>query len=64
MLAGWANGQSIHALPDTGSDLYLMSLQYARERGYRINTDPKLRKSLEFVDGSTGETSGRVEGFR
>ena len=64
MLAGWANGQSILALPDTGSDICLMSLQYARERGYRIDTHPKHREMLEFVDGSTAETFGRVEGFQ
>jgi len=63
-LAGWANGQSILALPDTGSDVCLISLQYARERGYRIDTNPKHREMLEFVDGSTAETFGRVEGFR
>jgi hypothetical protein len=64
MLSGWANGQSILALPDTGSDICLMSLQYARERGYRVDTDPKHRQMLEFVDDSTAETFGRVEGFQ
>jgi hypothetical protein len=64
MLSGWANGQSILALPDTGSDICLMSLRYARERGYRVDTDPKHLQMLEFVDGSTAETSGRVEGFQ
>ena len=64
MLSGWANGQSILALPDTGSDICLMSLRYAQERGYRIDTDPKHRESLEFVNGSTAETCGRVEGFQ
>jgi hypothetical protein len=64
MLSGWANGQSILALPDTGSDICLMSLRYARERGYRIDTNPKHRELLEFVDGSTAETFGRVEGFQ
>jgi hypothetical protein len=64
MLSGWANGQSILALPDTGSDICLMSLRYARERGYRVDTDPKHRQMLEFVDGSTAETFGRVEGFQ
>ena len=64
MLSGWANGQSILALPDTGSDICLMSLRYAQERGYHIDTDLKHRKLLEFVDGSTAETFGRVEGFQ
>jgi hypothetical protein len=64
MLAGWANGQSVLALPDTGSDICLMSAQYARERGYRVDTDPRHRQLLEFVDGSTAETLGRVEGFQ
>jgi hypothetical protein len=64
MLSGWANGQSILALPDTGSDICLMSLRYARERGYRVDTDPIHRQMLEFVDGSTAGTFGRVEGFQ
>jgi hypothetical protein len=64
MLAGWANGQSILALPDTGSDVCLMSLQYAQERGYHVDSDPKHRQLLEFVDGGTAMTLGRVEGFK
>jgi hypothetical protein len=64
MLAGWANSQSALALPDTGSDICLVSAQYARERGYRVDTDPRHRQLLEFVDGSTAETLGRVEGFQ
>ena len=64
MLSGWANGQSVLALPDTGSDICLMSSRYARERGYRIDTNPEHRELLEFVDGSTAETFGRVEGFQ
>jgi hypothetical protein len=64
MLAGWANGRPVLALPDTGSDICLMSAQYARERGYRVDTDPRYRQLLEFVDGSTAETLGRVEGFQ
>lgn len=64
MLAGWADGESISALPDTGSDVCLMSLAYARARGYPINTDYEHCKQLEFVDGSTAETMGLVEGFQ
>jgi hypothetical protein len=63
MLAGWANGQSVLALPDTGSDICLMSLQYAQKRGYHIDTDPRHRELLQLVDGSKAETFGRVEGF-
>lgn len=64
MLAGWADGESTLALPDTGSDVCLMSLEYARARGYRIDTDYKHRKRMEFVDGSTAEALGRVEAFQ
>lgn len=64
MLAGWADGESTLALPDTGSDVCLMSLEYAKARGYRIDTDHKHRKRLEFVDGSTAEALGRVEAFQ
>lgn len=64
MLAGWADGEPTNALPDTGSDVCLMSLAYARARGYRINTDYEHRKQLEFVDGSTATTMGLVEGFQ
>jgi hypothetical protein len=64
MLAGWADGESTFALPDTGSDVCLMSLAYAKARGYRINTDYEHRKQLEFVDGSTAETMGLVEAFQ
>lgn len=64
MLAGWADGESTLALPDTGSDVCLMSLGYAKARGYRIDTDHKHRKRLEFIDGSTAEALGRVEAFQ
>jgi len=64
MLAGWADGESTLALPDTGSDVCPMSLKYAKARGYRIDTDHKHRKMLEFVDGSTAEALGRVEAFQ
>jgi hypothetical protein len=63
VLAGWANGQSVLTLPDTGSDICLMSLKYAQERGYHVDTDPRHRELLRLVDGSEAETFGRVEGF-
>lgn len=64
MLGGWADGDFTFALPDTGSDICLMSLAYANSKGYRINTNPKHRMGLEFVDGSTAEALGRVESFK
>lgn len=64
MLTGWADGESTLALPDTGSDICLMSPAYAKERGYRINTDHVHRRRVEFVDGSTTDTLGKVEAFQ
>lgn len=62
-LAGCANNQSVLALPDTGSDICLMSLEYAQARGYHIDRDEEHRKRLEFVDGSTADTLGLVDDF-
>jgi hypothetical protein len=62
-LAGIADGEHLLALPDTGADICLMSLQYAQARGYTIDPHDEHRRKLAFVDGSRAETIGRVEGF-
>jgi hypothetical protein len=62
-LAGFANGESVLAVPDTGSEICLISQEHAEKQGYRVDTRSHHRKRLEFVDGSIGVTLGLVEDF-
>jgi hypothetical protein len=57
---GSINGCTAAALPDTGSDVMLMSKQYAVERGLTlwVPTDNADRTCLEFADGSLANTYG------
>lgn len=64
MLAGWANGHPTLALPDTGADISLMSLEHAISTNHRVNYNYEHRKLLQFVDGSVALTSGLVEDFQ
>ncbi|EXJ56301.1 uncharacterized protein A1O5_12568 [Cladophialophora psammophila CBS 110553] len=52
--------QLVQTVPDTGSDLDLMSLTYAKQSGFHIqklDPDPQL---VQFGDGSTKQLSGKV----
>ncbi|KAJ9142790.1 hypothetical protein NKR23_g6944 [Pleurostoma richardsiae] len=62
-LWGFLDGELIAALPDSGSDVMLVSGAYARDHGLRVNRSRKNRIELEFVDGSTAFTSGLVRGL-
>ncbi|KAK8047753.1 Peptidase aspartic [Apiospora saccharicola] len=53
-------GQRAVATADTGSDLNIMSLEYAKRRGYWIDDRPEVRRRLQFGDGSIAETMGQV----
>lgn len=53
-------GQRAVATADTGSDLNLMSLEYAKSRGYWIDDRPEMRRRLQFGDDSIAETMGQV----
>lgn len=59
-LLGLLNGESISALPDTGSEVNLISEKYARDHGLIIYTDDDSRGLLQFADGTTQEALGRV----
>lgn len=60
---GWLAGEYTEALPDTGSDISLISAEYARMRELVLDDSPQHRRTLQFIDGSTAETSGIVHGL-
>lgn len=53
-------GKRVDALPDTGSDVTLMSTAYAKQRGFKIGKGKRHKKLLEFMDGSQAYTTGVV----
>lgn len=59
-ILGSINGLPAVALPDTGSDVMLMSKQYAVERGLTlwVSTDNADRTCLQYADGSLASTYG------
>ncbi|KAI1269872.1 hypothetical protein F5Y18DRAFT_112253 [Xylariaceae sp. FL1019] len=48
------------AVADTGSDVNLMSLAYAKREGYQIDRRQECRRRLQFGDGSQADTVGQV----
>lgn len=61
-LHGYVNGSTCLALPDTGSELMVMSESYARMLDLEIQKDERHR--VEFMDGSTDRTYGIVRGVQ
>lgn len=59
-LCGSFNGHLTAALPDTGSDVMLVSLKYARALGLSIDDSASHKLELELGDGSTAYTCGLV----
>jgi hypothetical protein len=57
-VVGMLDGELVHALPDTGSDVKLVSEDYAKRRGLPINHDSHYCFPLTFADGSKSWTSG------
>ncbi len=58
-----ADLHQVFAIPDTGADRNVMSLQYAIDNGLEIKTEPENRGYLQFADGSFDETVGQVHTF-
>ena len=58
---GSLDGERAVAVPDTGSDLMLVSTAYAMQRGFKISGQKDYRLELEFVDGSRAFTRGLVK---
>jgi hypothetical protein len=60
MVTGSINGHFISAAPDTGSDVNLMSREFAEELGLQPKTDLDSIITLEFIDGSIASTYGLI----
>ena len=58
---GSLDGEHVVAVPDTGSDVMLVSTAYAKQRGFRIFGQNDCRSELEFADGSRAFTRGLVK---
>lgn len=54
------NGVPAAALPDTGSDLMLVSGTFVKRHGFKIRREHKYRRWVELIDGSTILTDGTV----
>lgn len=54
------NGSAATAFPDTGSDLMLVSGDFARRNGFHIHRGKEYRTQIELIDGSTIRTDGMV----
>ncbi|KAJ9630978.1 hypothetical protein H2203_001506 [Taxawa tesnikishii (nom. ined.)] len=59
---GSINGRSVSALPDTGSDLLIMSRRFAESAGFTITMGGPCKTCVQFADGSYAYTSGVVLG--
>ncbi|KAK3623177.1 hypothetical protein LTR56_021759 [Elasticomyces elasticus] len=60
-VVGTLSGFVVDALPDTGSDVMLISETYARQRGFSIDRDEIYQVPLQLADGSLDWTSGVVK---
>lgn len=59
---GSINGYSVAAIPDTGSDVMLLSKRYAKKLRLNILKDEAHKTYLEFADGTLANTCGMVLG--
>ena len=57
---GYLDGELASAVPDSGSDVMLLSRAYAQSRGLHINEAEQHRLKLQLGDGSYAWTSGLV----
>jgi hypothetical protein len=54
------NGSEASAFPDTGSELMLVSGDFARRSKFNVRRGAKYRRQVELIDGSTVLTDGMV----
>lgn len=54
------NGAAASAFPDTGSDLMLISGDFARRNSLKVHRGREYRTQIELIDGSTILTDGMV----
>ena len=63
-VVGMLDGELVLALPDTGSDVMLVSEAYAKRRGLHIDQGAHYCFPLTFADSSQSWTSGIVKDVR
>lgn len=61
MLSGYLNGKGCSVIPDTGSDIMVMSSAYARKLKLKIDKRKRHKRRVQFLDGSRGATIGVVK---
>jgi len=54
----WLDGEELISIPDTGSEINVMSLSFAKQRGFPITKDPAHQ--VRFADSSVQNVEGRV----
>lgn len=57
----YVNGKLVHANPDTGSEVDLMSPSYARENALKIEALEEGEDRVQFADGSTAKLLGKTQ---
>ena len=60
-LHGQLAGKHVYAIPDSGADMNVMSLQYAVSNGLHITHSYGDQGYLQFADGTYNEIYGQVE---
>ena len=59
-VVGDLHGEQIHALPDSGAEVNLLSYDYVKRRGWFIDKMAKNGNELQFADGSLSRSMGEV----
>ena len=59
-IVGDLHGEQIHALPDSGAEVNLLSYDYVKRRGWFIDKMAKNGNELQFADGSLSRSMGEV----
>jgi hypothetical protein len=54
----WLDGEELISIPDTGSEINVMSLSFAKQRGFPVTKD--LTYQIRFADSSVQDVEGLV----
>ncbi|KAK6957120.1 hypothetical protein Daesc_002405 [Daldinia eschscholtzii] len=63
-VSGYLNGRECLAVPDTGSDIMVVSRGYAKKLGLKIYKKSHYRSKVQFIDGSKVMTDGIARDVR
>ncbi|KAK3057400.1 hypothetical protein LTR09_001584 [Extremus antarcticus] len=64
LVYGTLDGNAVLALPDTGSDVMLLSSAYVARHGLTVDPAASHQRMLDYADGSSSRTSGMVHGLQ